>query len=135
MSIASYILGIAVASGTLLAVIDMLRRGRLRERHAVWWLVGATLGLVVGIFPALLEGAAHLLGIDVPTNLVFFVSIAVLFLVSIQHSTELTRAEERNRRLAETVAIMDMRLTTLERRDPPGSAQPGSHVSPLGPEA
>lgn len=121
MSIASYILGIVVASGTLLAVVDMLRRGRLRERHAVWWLVGAALGLIVGIFPALLEAVAHLLGIDVPTNLVFFVSIAVLFLVSIQHSTELTRAEERNRRLAETVAIMDMRLTALERRDRSGA--------------
>ena len=135
MSTASYILGIVVASGTLLAVIDMLRRGRLRERHAVWWLVGATLGLVVGIFPALLEGMAQLLGIDVPTNLVFFVSIAVLFLVSIQHSTELTRAEERNRRLAETVAIIDMRLTALERKDISGAPRPHSDVPSLDPEA
>lgn len=114
MSVASYILGIVVASATLLVVIEMLRRGRLRERHAIWWLIAASLGLVVGIFPHLLVAAADALGIDVPTNLVFFVSIAVLFLVSIQHSTELTEAEERNRRLAETIAIMDLRMTELE---------------------
>ena len=51
-----------------------------------------------------------------PLNLVFFVSVAVLFLVCIQHSAELTALEEKTRTLAETVALQDIRIRDLERR-------------------
>lgn len=114
MTVASYLLGIGSALLVLVVVIEMLRRGRLRERHTLWWLFAGTLGLVVGIFPNLLEGFAHFLGVEVPVNLVFFVSIVVLFLVCIQQSSELTRSEERTRTLAEQVALLDERVRRVE---------------------
>ena len=49
MSITSYIFGICAAVLTLLVVIEMLRRRRLRERHAIWWLIAGVLALIVGI--------------------------------------------------------------------------------------
>ena len=115
MSVASYLFGICAAVLTLLVVIEMLRRGRLRERHAIWWLIAGILALIVGIFPGVLDWAAKLVGIGLPTNLVFFVSIAVLFLVCIQHSTELTKLEDHARTLAEDVALLDLRIAELEK--------------------
>lgn len=114
MSVASYIFGICSALLTLVVVIEMLRRRRLRERHAIWWLVAGVLALVVGVFPGVLDWAAKLVGIGLPTNLVFFVSIAVLFLVCIQHSAELTKLENQTRTLAEEVALLDLRIRELE---------------------
>jgi len=107
MSIESYVLGIASAVLILIVVIELLRRRHLRERHAVWWLLAGTLALVVGIFPQILDWAAGLVGIAVPTNLVFFVSIALLFFVCLQHSSELTRLESKTRVLAERIAILE----------------------------
>jgi hypothetical protein len=125
VSTGTYLLGIVAAALTLVVVIELLRRGRLRERHAIWWLIAAVLGLVVGIFPSILTGLARLIGIDVPTNLVFFVSIAVLFMVCIQHSTELTRVEEHNRRLAEAVALLELRVSAIDGgNDSDGFDQP-----------
>ncbi|MCS5734907.1 DUF2304 domain-containing protein [Herbiconiux daphne] len=115
MSVATYILGIVAALITLGVVVESLRRHHLRERHAIWWLFAGTLALVVGIFPDLLGWAASVVGVTVPTNLVFFVSIAVLFLVSIQHSGELTELESETRTLAESVALQDLRITELEK--------------------
>ena len=112
--IATYILGIASAALVLVVVIELLRRGRLRERHAAWWLVAGILALIIGIFPATLEWAARLVGVEVPTNLVFFVSIAILFLVCLQHSAELTRLESKTRKLAETEALLALRIERLE---------------------
>jgi len=114
MSIASYIFGILAALATLFVVIEMLRRRRLRERHAIWWLIAGTLALIIGVFPAILAWAAELLGVGEPTNLVFFVSIAILFLVCIQHSSELTDLESKTRVLAEISALQDLRLRDLE---------------------
>jgi hypothetical protein len=116
MTLASYIFGVLSALATLAVVIEMLRRRRLRERHAVWWLIAGTLALIVGIFPNTLTWAAALIGVAVPLNLVFFVSVAVLFLVCIQHSAELTALESKTRILAETTAFQEMRIDQLEKR-------------------
>jgi hypothetical protein len=116
MSVASYILGIVAALITLGVVIESLRRRHLRERHAIWWLLAGTVALVIGVFPQLLGMLSGLLGVTVPTNLVFFLSIAVLFLVSIQHSGELTELESETRTLAESVALQELRIAELEAR-------------------
>lgn len=120
MSIASYILGIVGAVLTLAVVIELLRRRQLRERHAAWWLIAGILALITGVFPGVLTWAAGLLGIGIPTNLVFFVSIAILVLVCIQHSAELTRLESKTRSLAEAVALLDLRL---REQDPRGGSE------------
>lgn len=114
MSVANYIFGIVSALIVLFIVIEMLRRRRLRERHAVYWLLAGLLGLIIGIFPQVLAWAASLVGISVPTNLAFFVSIIILFFVCIQHSSELTVLETKARVLAEDIALQDMRIRDLE---------------------
>jgi hypothetical protein len=112
----SHAFAIAAAAIALLAVIEMLRRKRFRERHAIWWLLAAALSLVIAIFPVTLDWTAHILGVEVPTNLAFFVSIVILFFVSVQHSSELTMLEGKTRILAERAALMDERLSTLSAR-------------------
>jgi hypothetical protein len=119
MIIARYIVGILGALLIIIVAVELLRRGKLRERHTFWWLIAGLLSLAVAIFPAILDWLAALLGIDVPVNLVFFVGIVVLFLVCIQQSTELTQSEERTRTLAEQVALLDDRLRAMERRSAP----------------
>jgi hypothetical protein len=108
MTVASYVFGIVSASLILVVVVELLRRRRLRERHAIWWFVAGVLALVAGIFPQTLEWAAGIVGIEVPINLVFFVSIAILFLVLLQHSSELTKLESKTRTLAERVALLEL---------------------------
>jgi hypothetical protein len=119
MSITSYIFGVAAAVAVLVVVVEMLRRRRLRERHAIWWFIAGVLALVAGVFPSTLTWAASLIGIVVPINLVFFVSIAILFFVCLQHSSELTRLESKTRILAERIAIieLDAQLAASQRQD------------------
>ncbi len=111
MTLTSYVFGIISAVLILVVVIELLRRRHLRERHAIWWFVAGLLALVAGIFPATLEWAARLVGIEVPLNLVFFVSIAILFLVCLQNSAELTKLESKTRTLAEKIAILELHIT------------------------
>jgi hypothetical protein len=116
MTLASYILGVVAALLVLLIVIEMLRRRRLRERHALWWLIAGVLALLAGLFPKGLQWAAHLVGVQQPTNLVFFVSIAILFLVCLQQGSELTTVESKTRTLAEQSAMQELRIRELERQ-------------------
>lgn len=115
MTLASHILGIAAPLVVVGFVLDRLRRRRLRERHALWWIVAGGLALVVGIFPDTLAWLAARLGVEVPTNLLFFLSIAVLFLVGVQYASELTNLEAHTRTLAERIAILELDAAERER--------------------
>lgn len=116
MTVGSYILGIVSALAAFLLVLEMLRRRRIRERHAVWWMVGTILALIVSIFPNLLTLLSDAIGVTLPINLVFFLSIGILVLVCLQHAAELTQVEAHTRSLTERVVLQDLRISELERR-------------------
>jgi len=116
MTLTTYILGIAGSVLSLIVVTELLRRHLLRERHAIWWFIAGILALIVSVFPSTLDWAAALVGVEVPINLVFFVTIAILFFVSLQHSAEVTRLEGKTRTLAENIALQEIRIRALEER-------------------
>ncbi|MFF2389865.1 DUF2304 family protein [Agromyces sp. NPDC058104] len=115
----TYLLSVAAAVIALASVIELLRRRRLRERHAIWWILAATLALFAALFPASVAWIASVVGVGLPSNLVFFVSIVLLFLVNLQHSAELTDLEDKTRTLAEESALQKVRLERLEERIDP----------------
>jgi hypothetical protein len=126
----TYAFGIAAAVLALVAIVELMRRSTLRERHAVWWLVGGVIALIVAIFPQTLTWAARLLGIAVPTNLVFFIAIGLLFLVSLQYGAELTRIEDKIRTLAEKSAFHERRLAELEAAAAVTAEEQGGDAAP-----
>jgi hypothetical protein len=107
---ANLVLGILGSVVTLTLLFEMMRRHRLREKYAVFWAVVAVFTLVVAAFPALLTWAAALVGVAVPANLLFFIASMLLLVVSVQHSSELGRLEERTRTLAEEVALLRLQV-------------------------
>jgi hypothetical protein len=113
---ATLALGIIGSLITLGLLFEMMRRQRLREKYAVFWAIVAVLTLVVAAFPGLLDWASDLLGVEVPSNLLFFVASMLLLVVSVQHSSELGRLEERTRTLAEEVGLLRLQLDQ-ERAD------------------
>lgn len=98
-------------------VFDLLRRGVLKEKYAVLWLLVAGIGLVFAVVPGLLDWLGSALGIGAPVNLLFFVMGVVLVLVSVQLSYELSRHEARIRRLAEEVALLKERVDDRHQED------------------
>jgi hypothetical protein len=116
------VLGLAGSLIVLVALFEMMRRHRLREKYAAIWFVIAVGVLVTALFPILLERAAHLLGLQVPANLLFFLASIVLLMLTLQHSYELGRVEERTRTLAEEVALLRLEVDRDRRagdRQPP----------------
>ena len=120
---ANLVLGILGSLVTLSLLFEMMRRQRLREKYAVFWAAVALLTLVVAAFPALLTWASALVGVAVPANLLFFLASMLLLVVSVQHSSELGRLEERTRTLAEEVGLLRLQLQ-LEAVHRPATTSP-----------
>ncbi|WP_334147010.1 DUF2304 domain-containing protein [Microbacterium sp.] len=110
ISIGALALGIVIVG----AVTALLLRRQLREKYAVIWLAIGLAVLLLGIFPAALQWLTMALGFQLPANLIFTLAIALLLGVSLHLSWELTRTEERLRRLAEETAIARLAQHRLE---------------------
>ena len=115
------ILAAITALITFIFILDLLRRGVLKEKYAVLWLLFAGAALFFAIFPNVLVWVSGHLGVAQPVNLLFFVTIVLLVLVSVQLSYELSRHEARIRRLAEEVALLDQRIKEIDERQRPDS--------------
>lgn len=88
-------------------IIHLLRSRKLREKYAALWLVVGIVGLVLALFPAVLEGTARTFGVEVPSNLLFVVAILLLLGVALHLSLEISRLEDETRVLAENIAILN----------------------------
>lgn len=106
--------GIAFALVILALIVTMLMRRHLREKYAVMWLLIGAAMLVLALFPDLLGALAGLLGVIVPSNLLFALAVALLIGVTLHLSWELSRAEEEIRRVAEEVAILRADVERLQ---------------------
>jgi hypothetical protein len=125
------VISVIVALAALVLVLELLRRRLLREKYAVIWVVISIGTVVVALFPPLLSGIAVLVGIQTPSNLLFFTSLIILFAVSLQLSGEVGRLEEQSRRLAEEVGALRLRMDGLEpdaARNPPTSVRDGDQT-------
>ncbi|MCC2312935.1 DUF2304 domain-containing protein [Cellulomonas xiejunii] len=100
---------------TLAFMFELLRRRRLREKYAGFWIVTALVVLVAAVFPGITEWLATLVGITTPVNLIFFLGLLVLLVVCVQISAEVSELEHENQALAEQTALLRLRLERLER--------------------
>ena len=115
---AEVVLGLTGAFGILVVLFELLRRHQLREKYAVLWAVIAVGVVAVALIPGLLRSMADLVGVEVPANLLFFIGSMLLMMISLQHSFELGRLEEKTRTLAEEVALLRL---DLHERDQDGA--------------
>lgn len=99
----------------LVLVLELVRRNLLRERYALLWLGTSLVGLVVGLFPDLIVRFSNWMRFQYLTALFFLTFMFVLALV-LAFSVVLSRQSERNRRLAQEVALLQHRVKRLERR-------------------
>lgn len=116
------IIGVVFALAALVLIVVLLVKRRLREKYAVLWLLIGTAFLILALFPALLRWLAQLVGVAVPSNLLFAMLLALLVGVCLHLSWELSTAEEEIRRVAEEVAILRAQVERLEGQQGDGDA-------------
>lgn len=102
----------------LVFVIEMLRRQKIREKYAVLWIVIGVATLILAAFPDLLVWAAKLVGVQVPSNLLFAIAVILLLGVTLHLSREVSSSEDEIRSLAEEVAILRADLRDVQGQLP-----------------
>jgi hypothetical protein len=113
----TYLVALVGSILVLAGIVELLRRRQLGEKYAVLWLVVGLILLVFTIFPNLLPSLSSGLGVEVPTNLLFFVGLVFLVGVVLHLSWEVSRLENETRKLAEDQAILRLEVEQLQQAE------------------
>ncbi|KHL00637.1 DUF2304 domain-containing protein [Sinomonas humi] len=112
------VLAVLFVVAVLIFVIEMLRREKIREKYAVLWIVIGLATLILAVFPDLLIWAAHVVGVQIPSNLLFAIALILLMGVTLHLSREVSASEDEIRALAEEVAILRADLRDIQDQLP-----------------
>lgn len=87
-------------------IVWMVRRRRMRPKYSLLWLLTGCMMMLVALAPSLLRSVSRGLDVAYPPTLVFVVVIVFMLVLNVHFSWELSKLEERTRRLAEELALV-----------------------------
>jgi len=103
-----------VGSGTvLLLVVELVRRGRLKERYSLLWLFAGGVLLVLSSSRTILEYISNLVGIYYPPSFLFLLAFLFLLLITLHFSVTISGLSEKNKRLAQELALLRQEMREL----------------------
>ena len=96
----------------LLAILNMIRNGKMSMRYAFLWIMLTLILLIAAIAPGFLDTLSGWLGFEVTSNMIFVVAIFVLLIIEIY----LTRIVS-EQSLSITLLIQEISLLKKEIRE------------------
>lgn len=137
MTTRAHLTVLVLAIVTLVFILRLVRRHRLRAKYSVLWVsLGAALAIVAAA-PVLLDGISDVLGIKTPVYTFLLMAITFLLVLSLHFSWELSRLEDRTRTLAEECALLREEVREVREvrdahaaTDPPVARRAGEHPPP-----
>ena len=108
------IAGAILALAAVVAVVELVRRRRLTEWQSIVWLAAAAAIGVFAVHRRVQFALAEFVGIYYPPVLILAAFVFGGLLILLLQSVALTRLEERNRKLAQSIALLGERLDRVE---------------------
>ena len=116
-----------IGSAALLVIVfELVRQRRLMERYSLLWLFAAVVLLVLAIFSDLLTSLSNAVGIQTPSNALFFVMLGFVILMLLHFSASISKLSDELKVLAQQHAAAEERLRRLERDGGPARTRPAS---------
>jgi len=111
------VIAVAASVSIFIVIIELIRRNRLKERYSLIWLAASALLIVFSLWRGLLHFIAHSLGIYYPPSFLFLLAIFFLLALLLHFSVILSSLSEKNKRLAQELAIFKEKLDVACGKD------------------
>lgn len=99
------IIGVALVLAMLM-ILQQVRKNKLNLRFALLWLLLGVLMLVIDIFPQIITWAADILGLELASNLLFFLGICFALILVFGLTQKVSKLSDETKSLTQEVAIL-----------------------------
>jgi hypothetical protein len=114
----------------LALVLELVRRRKLREEYALFWLVACLALIGLAIWRDSLNLIGRLLGTVLPMSALFGVGFFLIFLILLHFSTVLSDLWHQNKQLAKEASLLEDAVRQLQQSAT--ATGPGTGVRPAG---
>lgn len=111
------VLSMAVSGLLLVLVIELIRRGRMKERYSLVWLFAGAVLFILSSSRSLLEFFSRLVGIYYAPSFLFIVAFLFLLLITLHFSIVISGLSEKNKKLAQELALLRQEILDRLQRD------------------
>lgn len=115
MQISLNIVLIVITLIYLFLVIKSIRKKKLQMSFSIFWLITGILLIFALLIPNLVENISHLLGFEVPANMVFCITIFVSFYLIFNLTISISKENKKNTLLVQEISILKKRVEELEK--------------------
>jgi len=109
-------LAVAGSATLLFLVLELIRRGRLKERYSLLWLFSSVVLLILSLSRSLLEFISQMIGIYYPPSLLFLIAFVFLLLITLHFSAVISGLSDKNKRLAQELALLRQEVEQLRTK-------------------
>jgi choline-glycine betaine transporter len=100
------IFAVLTSVATLLVILELVRRRRLKEEYSWLWILTALGMVTLSSWFGLIEWLTNLIGAATANTTLFLFGLLFLLLISVHFSTVLSRLTQQVRRLTQELAIL-----------------------------
>jgi hypothetical protein len=115
------VVAIVLAVAMLLAVIELVRRRKLREEYSVLWILTAIALLILAFNYRILVFFTDLIGAVHATSALLFGGILFVMLLGLQFSVRMSRLTYRMKVLSRRLALLEEEVRGEDARRDPGN--------------
>jgi hypothetical protein len=100
------IFAIATSVATLVFIVELVRRRKLKEEYSWLWIVTGVGMVVLAAWYGLIERITHAIGAVTVTTTLFLFGLLFLLVISVHVTTVISKLTQQIRRLAQEIAIL-----------------------------
>jgi hypothetical protein len=111
------------STATLLFVLELVRRRKLREEYSWLWLLTAVVYLLVTLWAGLGDWVTDVIGTNSVPIAFAFIGLQFIVIISIQYSVRLSHLTTQIKDLSQEIAILDNEIKQLRSEEKPEISQ------------
>ena len=111
-------IAIFVSISLFLYILYLVRKKKIKEEYSLLWLSSSFVFIVFSFWRHGLENFARLMGIAYPPAALFLILMLAIFLILIEFSVNISKLSEKNKILAQELALLKNELESLQTGKP-----------------
>lgn len=101
---------------TVALMTRMIKEKRVDLRNTLIWYILSIIVLLFDAFPSMLAALAGVLGIALPSNMIFLLAILLLIVIDFILTTTISELSSRSRKLAQEIALLKDEIEILNEQ-------------------
>ena len=100
----------------LTVTVQLVRRRKLREEHALPWLVASSCILILSVFPEVAHVLGAIVDLSAASTLVLVLGMVFILVILLSHSVIMTTLADHRRDLAQSISLLEWQVRQVEAR-------------------